>query len=132
MAKILIVDDEPDASRAVGFYLEKCGHRVTCVPNGREALVQVLTAMPDVVLLDLIMPEMDGVSFLEVVRSYLRLVSLPVVVVTGMEDSPILDRLRQLKVTSTLIKGRATVVDIKNTLEAAAEAGKAQAGSVAR
>jgi PleD family two-component response regulator len=36
MAKILIVDDEPDASRAVGFYLEKCGHQVTCVRNGRD------------------------------------------------------------------------------------------------
>ena len=121
MAKILIVDDEPDASRAVGFYLEKCGHDVTCVGNGREALTQVLTNMPDVVLLDLVMPLMDGLSFLEVVRSYLHFESLPVIVVTGMEDDPKLDSMQRLEVSGTLVKGKATVQEIRFALEAAAE-----------
>ena len=120
MAKILIVDDEQDASRAVGFYLEKCGHQSTCVANGQQALLQVLTDKPDVVLLDLFMPLMDGMSFLEVVRSYLRLESLPVVVVTGLEDDPKLDRMRELGIHGTLIKGKATVQEIKSALETAA------------
>jgi len=120
MAKILIVDDEQDASRAVAFYLEKSGHQVTCAANGRQALLEVLTDMPEVVLLDLVMPLMDGVSFLEVVRSYLHFDWLPVVVVTGMEDDPKIDRMRELGINGTLIKGKAKVQEIKAVLEAAA------------
>lgn len=119
MAKILIVDDGPDASESLARYLEKSGHEVTCAANGRDALAQVITRPPDVVLLDLLMPEMDGPSFLEVVRSYLRLQSLPVVVLTGLSDSPMIDRARFLKVNSILMKGKATPDEIKAALEEA-------------
>lgn len=119
MAKILIVDDSPDASDSLAKLLEKSGHRVTCTGNGRDALVQVITAVPDVVLLDLFMPEMDGPSFLEVVRSYLRLQSLPVVVLTGLAESPMVERVQLLKVNSILVKGKATPEEIQQALEEA-------------
>src|SRR5687767_8031613 len=105
MAKILIVDDDAFAAEPVARYLRSAGHEVSNVPNGREALASVLANTPDVVLLDLLMPEMDGPSFLEVVRSYLRLQSLPVVVMTGLAESPMIDRAQHLKVNSILIKG---------------------------
>src|SRR6188768_3117322 len=63
MAKILIVDDTPDSGELLGKFLEAAGHEVACVPNGKEALASVISAAPDVILLDLIMPEMDGPSF---------------------------------------------------------------------
>lgn len=119
MAKILIVDDSPDSCEALSKFLQIAGHEVTCVPNGREALVHVLNQVPDVILLDLHMPEMDGPSFLEVVRSYLRLQSLPVVVYTGLSDSPMVDRARSLKVNSILAKGKATLPEIQQALEEA-------------
>ena len=78
MAFIMIVDDAVDSCEPLAKYLEKSGHEVQCVPNGREALASVIARTPDVVVLDLLMPEMDGPSFLEVTRSYLRLQSLPV------------------------------------------------------
>lgn len=77
MASILIVDDDPDSGEALGRFLEKAGHVVRWVPKGREALARVILAMPAVVVLDLFMPEMDGPSFLEVVRSYPRAASPP-------------------------------------------------------
>jgi CheY-like chemotaxis protein len=117
MAKILIVDDDADARETTAMMLRGHGHEVTCVPNGREALAVVLTCTPDVVLLDLLMPEMDGPSFLEVVRSYLRIQTLPVVVWTGLSDSPMLDRARALKVNSILVKAKATPEEILKTLE---------------
>jgi CheY-like chemotaxis protein len=89
------------------------------VPNGREALAHVLTRMPDVVVLDLLMPEMDGPSFLEVVRSYLRIQALPVVVWTALVESPMVERARALKVNSVLAKGKATFEDIKRAVEEA-------------
>src|SRR5215212_10921136 len=107
MAKILIVDDVEDARESLAVVLRELGHAVTCVPNGREALSSVLADLPDVVLLDLLMPEVDGPSFLEVVRSYLRLQSLPVVVLTALSDSPMIDRVRALKVNAVLVKGKA-------------------------
>jgi CheY-like chemotaxis protein len=119
MAKILIVDDEPDAATSMARLLEQAGHRVTPVPNGRDALIQVMTAVPDVVLLDLMMPEMDGPSFLEVVRSYLRLQSLPVVVFTGLADSPMIERIRHLHVNAILVKGKASPEEILHALDAA-------------
>lgn len=70
MAKILVVDDSEDSRETLAAYLRKFDHDVTCVPNGREALSHVLATLPDVILLDLLMPEMDGPSFLEVIRSY--------------------------------------------------------------
>jgi CheY-like chemotaxis protein len=120
MAKILIVDDTPDAGELLGKFLEASGHEVACVPNGKEALAQVITDTPDVILLDLIMPEMDGPSFLEVIRSYLRLQSLPVVVLTAHQESPMIERVQNLKVNAVLVKGKATPEDIQKALEEAA------------
>ena len=119
MPKILIVDDAAESCETLAKLLRAAGHTVTCVPNGREALAQVLNQVPDVILLDLLMPEMDGPSFLEVVRSYLRLQSLPVVVLTGLSDSPMIERAQHLKVNSILTKGKATPQEIQEALEEA-------------
>src|SRR5687768_17021980 len=103
MAKILIVDDNADSCESLAVLFRDAGHKVECAPNGREALASVLTETPDVILLDLVMPEMDGPSFLEVVRSYLRIHSLPVVVFTALTDSPMIERARALSVNSILM-----------------------------
>jgi CheY-like chemotaxis protein len=119
MATVLIVDDDADARETLAVVIRKAGHEVACAPNGREALSLVLHSLPDVVLLDLLMPEMDGPSFLEVVRSYLRIQSLPVVVLTGLGDSPMIDRARALKVNAILVKAKATPDDILKAVEEA-------------
>ena len=69
MAKVLIVDDHEDARESLAKVFQVAGHALACLPNGKEALVQVLTDLPDVILLELMMPDMDGPSFLEVVLS---------------------------------------------------------------
>jgi two-component system OmpR family response regulator len=120
MPYVMIVEDNADACEPLARFLEKSGHEVKCVPNGREALAHVLARLPDVVLLDLLMPEMDGPSFLEVVRSYLRIQALPVVIWTALVDSPMVERARALKVNSILAKGKASFEDIGRALEEAA------------
>jgi chemosensory pili system protein ChpA (sensor histidine kinase/response regulator) len=125
MAEILLVDDTPAAIEPVARYLAKSGHAVKCVANGREALAQVMDHLPDVIVLDLMMPEMDGSSFLEVVRSYLRLKSLPVVVLTGLADDPLIDRARALRPNSVLAKDKASLDEIRQAVERAATAATA-------
>jgi CheY-like chemotaxis protein len=119
MAKILIVDDSEDSRESLAVLFRDAGHTTACVPNGREALSQVLADLPDVIVLDLLMPEMDGPSFLEVIRSYLRIQSLPVVVLTALAESPMIDRARALKVNTILLKGKATPDDILKAVEEA-------------
>jgi len=116
MANILIVDDAKDAAEALARFLEKNGHSVQVVPDGKEALRAVIDDGTDLVILDLLMPEMDGPSFLEVIRSYLRLQSLPVVVLTAVSDGPLLDRVRSAKVNCILIKSQATNDEILNAV----------------
>ena len=120
MAKVLIVEDAYDGTEAMASFLRKVGHTVTLAGNGKEALIEILQNPPDVVLLDLFLPELDGPSFLEIVRSYLRMYSLPIVILTGMPDSPMIDRIRRLKVNSILVKGRAGLDEIRKAVEEAA------------
>ncbi len=119
MAEILLVDDTPAAIEPVARYLEKSGHTVTCVASGRQALIQVMAHLPDVVVLDLLMPEMDGASFLAIVRSYVRLKALPVVVLTGLSNDPMIDRARALKANFILAKDKASMDQIRQAVERA-------------
>ena len=115
----MVVDDDCDAGESIARVLRLAGHVVKYAPNGREALIEVLQNTPDAILLDLMMPEMDGPSFLEVVRSYLRIQSLPVVILTGLAESPMVARAQTLKVNSVLVKGKASPEEVVRAIEEA-------------
>lgn len=68
MATILVVDDEPDIRELVRLNLELDGHRVITAGNGREALDLLEREIPDVMLLDLNMPEVDGWAVLQAIK----------------------------------------------------------------
>ena len=106
MAFVLLVDDDYDSSAALAMFLRKAGHSVQHVPDGRQAIVSVLELLPDVVVLDLKMPHLNGVGFLEVVRSYLRLSRLPILLWTGHDDSTEIDEALKLGVEAVLVKAR--------------------------
>jgi len=86
-AKILVVDDEEDARRILLSHLADEPVEVRTAANGREALAALETFLPDLVLLDLIMPVMDGAAFLDALRTEPRYQQLPVVVITSKELS---------------------------------------------
>jgi CheY-like chemotaxis protein len=117
MAYLLVVDDDPDGREVLCKLLERSGYKVGCMPNGKEALMSVIDNPPDLVLLDLFMPDMDGGHFLEVLRSYLRLQSVPVILHTGLPDSPMVDRARSLGVNHVLVKGKTTFQQIRTAIE---------------
>ena len=120
MASVLVVDDELDAREAVARFLKRAGHRVRCAVNGREALVAMTADTPDVIILDAKMPEMDGVSFLEVIRCYLRWQSLPVLVVTAYPEGLHIRRGMELGVRKTFLKSNYELRDLLAQVEACA------------
>jgi CheY-like chemotaxis protein len=65
VATILIVDDEPDIRLLTKINLERDGHRIVTASNGSEALAAVQEALPDLILLDVMMPEVDGWAVLD-------------------------------------------------------------------
>jgi CheY-like chemotaxis protein len=112
MPRILVVDDNADSLEALCKHLKDCEYGVDCVPNGTVALEYILHKAPDLVILDLILPQLDGCSLLEILRAYLRLKTLPVIVLTALSDSPMVERARALGVNAILMKGKATLEEI--------------------
>ena len=94
MAKILVVDDEPEVRLVLAEFLESQGYEVAAAASGAEALAMVDAAKPHVVLLDVTMPEMDGIETLK------RLVAdnpgLPIIMVTANADVDVTSRLLAL------------------------------------
>jgi CheY-like chemotaxis protein len=84
--RILVVDDDPFVRDAIGGYLSQAGYRVDEARSGVEALDRMRQVMPDMVLLDLNMPVMNGPTFVATVRQDPRLASASVVVLSGQPD----------------------------------------------
>jgi CheY-like chemotaxis protein len=112
MAYILVVDDEGDSRDFVARLLERRGHRVLCAENGRKALKQLLNAQPELLILDLRMPELDGIGLLEVLRSYLRWHDLPVIVLSAHGSEAELGRARELGVSQIFHKANFVLADL--------------------
>src|SRR5947207_12747399 len=68
MAKILVVDDEPDAVELVEFNLKSAGYEVVTAADGSEALKKARSHSPDLIVLDLMLPEVDGVEVCKILR----------------------------------------------------------------
>lgn len=86
-ATVLVVDDDVDTVDTMRVILEEEGHVVRSAHNGRRALELALADPPDLVLLDLNMPEMDGRAFLDEARRHRALDNTVVVVLSGALDA---------------------------------------------
>ena len=105
MALVLVVDDDVDARDLMARFLRKAGHNVTVAPNGRDAMAALSAETPDLVIVDYRMPEMDGISFVEVIRCYLRWQTLPVILLTAHPEGQHIKRAVELGVRKTFLKG---------------------------
>lgn len=96
LGRILIVDDTPLNVRLLSSILEIEGYSVVTATNGPDALKMVPETSPDVVLLDVMMPGMDGFEVCQRLRAQPESAHLPVVMVTALQDTP--NRVRALEV----------------------------------
>jgi len=84
--RILIVEDDPDARKVLGLILKLDGFEVAAVPGGREAIQFLQADRPDLILLDVIMPMMDGYELCRWLRANPTTARLPVVMLSGRAD----------------------------------------------
>ena len=84
--KILIVEDEVDIAQLVKLYLEKDGFRPTIAKTGVEGLKLVKADRPDMVILDLMLPEMDGLEICKKIRTSLDTAMLPIMMLTAKAE----------------------------------------------
>ncbi len=83
MKHVLVVDDEPRIAEIARDYLERAGYRVTTKGNGEDALAVARSSPPDLIVLDLGLPKMDGLDFTRAVRKHSN---VPIIMLTARVD----------------------------------------------
>jgi DNA-binding response OmpR family regulator len=81
--KILIVDDEPDALELVGVNLKRAGFDIASAEDGREALKKARELLPNLIVLDVMLPELDGLEVCKILRSDPNTAKIPIIMLTA-------------------------------------------------
>lgn len=82
---ILVVDDSPTIRKLISLKLQKCGHETICAVDGVDALEKINDVVPDLVLLDITMPRMDGYQVCKLIRGNEATKDVPVVMISGKD-----------------------------------------------
>ncbi len=124
MAHVLIVEDEQALAAAYQTILQKHGYSVQTAGNGEEALEQIKKQLPDVILLDMLMPKMNGIDFLRSLQSSLdETAKAPTVVVfSNMDTQSDIDQAYQLGAKRYILKSWASPQDLVRVVAEALDA----------
>ncbi len=113
MAKIvLIVEDEQSMQRALKSKLAHAGYDVRAAADGEEAMAVLTSEVPHLVLLDLIMPKIDGISVLRQMKGEERLRKVPVVILTNLSSGDKVAEAMQLGTFDFLVKANYSLDDV--------------------
>ena len=86
MSTILVVEDDADIAGLIRRYLEKAGHAVQVLASGAAVLPQVRRELPDLLILDLMLPELDGLMICQALRAEARTAATPIIMLTARGD----------------------------------------------
>jgi CheY-like chemotaxis protein len=115
MGKILVVDDEADVCQLMVKLLRRLGHEAHCANSGAEALSRVKGALPDLILLDVMMPEMSGIEVLKQLRVG-EGISIPVIIFTALSDPNIRKQAMELGANDYWVKASMDLHDMTRRL----------------
>lgn len=109
--KIMVVDDEPDFLKMIKIRLEVNNYEVAVCDNGAEALDKIREEKPDAVLLDILMPGLDGLEVLKRIRKQNK--SLPVFIITAFSNEERFELANKLNASGFIVKTN----DLKREVE---------------
>jgi DNA-binding response OmpR family regulator len=109
---VLIVEDDPAARQLMDRFLRREGYQTVLAADGVEGLGQAMAQTPDLVMLDLAMPRMDGLRLLRTLRDIDTLRGVPVIITTSRSDGEAVDEAISLGVEQYLVKTRFTLKDL--------------------
>ena len=84
--KILLIEDNPDFIVIVSRYLEKAGYSVMTAPDGKSGLEKARKDGPDLIILDLMLPELNGYKVCELLKTDPEYKNIPIIMLTGREE----------------------------------------------
>lgn len=117
MAKILVVEDDRFLTSAYRAKLSKSGYDVQMAGDGEEAMEVLKQFVPDIILLDLVMPRKDGFATLAEIRQQTALQQIPVIVASNLGQKEDIDKAMQLGANDFIIKSDLSMDDLVVKIE---------------
>lgn len=122
---ILLVDDDPLVIRMYQNKLTKDGYIVNTASNGEECLIQIMKKKPDLILLDIMMPKMNGVETLKRLKEEEKTRMIPVIILSNLGDNPRdIEAAKKFGALDYLVKANITLKELSKRIKKAIEIGK--------
>ena len=121
MKKILIVEDEPTLQRAILSVLTDQGYKIFSATNGEDAITIARKELPDLILLDLILPKKDGFAVLTDLKQEPATMNIPVIILTNLEGNADVERALALGATTYLVKTNYKLEEIAEKIKSMLE-----------
>jgi DNA-binding response OmpR family regulator len=102
--EVLVVEDDPEINQLVGAYAEICGYRYRCALNGEAAIAEIRLRVPDLVILDVMLPDLDGFEICRQVKAIANGHVLPVIMLTALDTDESRNKGKQCGANAYLTK----------------------------
>ena len=116
MARILLIDDDTILLKLYSTKLTADKHQVATATNGEEGLIQVKKFQPNIIILDLLMPKLNGFAFLEMLNQDPVTKAIPLIVFSSVANQEQINRLTQLGIDTYLNKTDTTPTQLVNII----------------
>ena len=104
MAKILIIDDEERNRKLLEILMTADGHEVVSAANGQTAMRELAATAPDLIILDVMMPGMDGFEVARALKTNPQTKAIPILVASSLDDTASHKRMTSMKIDAFLVK----------------------------
>lgn len=118
MKKILIAEDDKFLANAYQMKFAKFGYEIFVVVDGAELIKQLDVSKPDLIILDLVMPTKDGFSVLQEIRRNMKWKSIPVIVVTNLDQEEDVKKCQELGISDYIMKNKMSLERLHDKIRA--------------
>jgi CheY-like chemotaxis protein len=117
VSRVLIVEDVRGSREQMASLLRMEGYQPVTARNGAEGLVRLKEGLPDLILLDHMMPEVDGLTFLAGIRRFPKWKNIPVIMFSALKDNQTLNKAKSLGVVDYLVKAEYTIPQLLEQIQ---------------